>query len=171
MPRCHALPSFAAAVLVATTLLLSPAPAAPLEARVLSWHDGDTLRILVAGRTETVRLVGIDAPEASPNDRARDQATRLGIALRELLDLGRRSRDFASRLAPPGTRVRVELDVQTRDRYGRLLAYLWLPDGTILNERMLQSGWAMLLTVLPNVRYVDRLREAQRHARNRGLGL
>jgi endonuclease YncB( thermonuclease family) len=54
----------------------------------------------MAGRTETVRLVGIDAPEASPNDRARDQARRMGIPLRELLELGRGSRDFAARLAP-----------------------------------------------------------------------
>ena len=90
---------------------------------------------------------------------------------RELLDLGRRSRDFAARLVPPGTRVRLELDVQTRDRYGRLLAYLWLPDGTMLNERMLRSGWAMLRTIPPNVRYVDRFREAQRHAMDRALGL
>ena len=171
MPRCHALPSFAAAMLVATTLLLSPAPAAPLEATILSWHDGDTLRILVAGRTETVRLIGIDAPEVSPNDRAGGQAHRLGIPLRELLDLGRRSRDFASRLAPPGTRVLVELDVQTRDRYGRLLSYLWLPDGAMLNERILEAGWALLLTVPPNVRHVNRLREAQRRARERGAGL
>ena len=159
------------AALVLVLLLPVPAPAAPLEATVLSWHDGDTLRILVAGRTETVRLIGIDAPEASPNDRARDQATRLGIPLRELLDLGRRSRDFAARLAPPGTRVLVELDVQTRDRYGRLLSYLWLPDGAMLNERILEAGWALLLTVPPNVRYVDRLREAQRRAREREAGL
>ena len=109
----------------------------------------------MAGRTETVRLIGIDAPEASPNDRARDQATRMGIPLRELLGLGRRSRDFASRLAPPGSRVRLELDVQTRDRYGRLLAYLWIPDGTMVNERILEAGWALLLTVPPNVRHVE----------------
>jgi micrococcal nuclease len=73
-----------------------------LEATVLSWHEGDTLRVVLASRTETVRLIGIDAPEVSPNDRARDQARRLGIPLRELLELGRRSRDFASRLAPRG---------------------------------------------------------------------
>ena len=55
---------------------------------------------MLAGRTQTVRLIGIDAPEVSPNDRARDQARMLGVPLRELLDLGRRSLDFASRLAP-----------------------------------------------------------------------
>lgn len=104
-------------------------------------------------------------------DRARDQARRLGVPLRELLDLGRRSRDFASRLAPPGTRVRLEPDVQTTDRYGRLLSYLWLPDGSMVNERVLEAGWALLLTVPPNVRHVDRLREAQRRASKRGAGL
>jgi micrococcal nuclease len=158
VPHRHVLQSLAAAVLLAV-LLPAPAPAAPLEATVLSWHDGDTLRVVLAGRTQTVRLIGIDAPEVSPNDRARDQARRLGVPLRELLDLGRRSRDFASRLAPPGTRVRLELDVQTTDRYGRLLSYLWLPDGSMVNERILEAGWALLLTVPPNVRHADRLRE------------
>ena len=119
--------SWGAAMLLAV-LPLAPGSAAPLEATVLSWHEGDTLRVVLASRTETVRLIGIDAPEVAPNDRARDQARRLGIPLRKLLELGRRSRDFASRLAPPGTRVRLELDVQMRDRYGGLLGYLWVPD-------------------------------------------
>ncbi len=103
MPRRCMSPALSAVLL--TVLALGLAPTALPEATVLSWHDGDTLRVLVAGRTETVRLIGIDAPEVSPNDRARDQAHRLGVPLRDLLDLGRRSRDFASRLAPPGTRV------------------------------------------------------------------
>gem|GEM_PF-3713730 len=102
-------------------------------------------------------------------DRARDQARRLGVPLRELLDLGRRSRDFASRLAPPGTRVRLELDVQTTDRYGRLLSYLWLPDGSMVNERVLEAGWALLLTVPPNVR--QRCPETRQGARSRAVGL
>jgi micrococcal nuclease len=162
--------SWGAAMLLAV-LPLAPGSAALLEATVLSWHDGDTLRVVLGGRTQTVRLIGIDAPEVSPNDRARDQARRLGVPLRELLDLGRRSRDFASRLAPPGTRVRLELDVQTTDRYGRLLSYLWLPDGSMVNERILEAGWALLLTVPPSVRHAERLREAQRRARERGVGL
>jgi micrococcal nuclease len=170
VPHRHVLRSLAAAMLLAV-LLLAPTPAAPLEAAVLSWHDGDTLRVVLAGRTQAVRLIGIDAPEVSPNDRARDQARRLGVPLRELLDLGRRSRDFASRLAPPGTRVRLEPDVQTTDRYGRLLSYLWLTDGSMVNERILEAGWALLLTVPPNVRHAERLREAQRRARERGAGL
>jgi hypothetical protein len=70
-----------------------------------------------------------------------------------------------------GTRVRLELDVQTRDRYGRLLAYLWLPDATMVNERILEAGRALLLTAPPNVRYVERFRDVQRRARERGAGL
>jgi len=51
------------------------------------------------------------------------------------------------------------------------LSYLWLPDGAMVNERIPEAGWALLLTVPPNVRHVDRLREAQRRARERGAGL
>ncbi len=141
------------------------------DAVVLGWLDGDTVRVRIGPREETVRLIGIDAPESSPNERARDQARRMGISLREVVELGRRARDAASRLGPPGTRVRLEPDVQPRDRYGRLLAYVWLPDGTMLNERLLRDGWAVLLTVPPNVRYVERLVAAQREARERGAGL
>jgi len=62
-------------------ILSGPVLATPLEATVLSWQNGDTLRVVVADRKETVRLIGIDAPEGSQNDRARDQAHRLGVPL------------------------------------------------------------------------------------------
>ncbi len=49
------------------------------------------------------------------------------------------------------------MHVQQRDRYDRLLAYVWLPDGSMLNERLLREGWAVLLTAPPDMRYVHRL--------------
>jgi micrococcal nuclease len=162
----------AAAALALLLAVQTPAAASPaLRATVLRWLDGDTVLVHVGGRTERVRLIGIDAPEASPSDRAMDQARRLGIPLGELLRLGAASRAAASRLAPAGSQVRLELDVQQRDRYGRLLAYVWLPDGSMANERLLLEGRALLLTIPPNVRYAERLREAQRRARERGVGL
>jgi micrococcal nuclease len=162
----------AAAALALLLAVQTPTAASPaLQATVLRWLDGDTALVHVGGRTERVRLIGIDAPEASPSDRARDQARRLGIPLGELLRLGAASRAAASRLAPAGSQVRLELDVQQRDRYGRLLAYVWLPDGSMLNERLLLEGQALLLTIPPNVRYAERFREAQRKARERGVGL
>ena len=65
----------------------------------------------------------------------------------------------------------LELDVQQRDKYGRLLAYLWSGDGKLVNLEMLNDGYAVLFTVLPNVKHVGALRDAQRQARERGLGI
>lgn len=110
--------------------------------------DGDTLDCR-DGRA--IRLIGMDTPEMN-------QGT-----------LGRRARQALLELAPPGKRLRVEMDVDPTDRYHRVLAWLW--DGPVLiNEAMVAGGWAVLYTVPPNVRYVGRIREAQRKARERNAG-
>jgi micrococcal nuclease len=61
--------------------------------------------------------------------------------------------------------------VETRDRFARLLAYVWLPDGTLFNATLLEAGQARLLTIPPNVRYVDRFRPLERAAREARRGL
>jgi hypothetical protein len=70
-----------------------------------------------------------------------------------------------------GEEVGLELDVQKIDPYGRLLAYVYLPDGRMFNEILLEEGYAQVATFLPNVKYKDRFLQVQREAReaNRGL--
>jgi micrococcal nuclease len=70
-----------------------------------------------------------------------------------------------------GKEVSLELDVQKIDPYGRLLAYVYLPDGEMFNETLLEEGYAQVATFPPNVKYTDRFLEVQREARaeNRGL--
>jgi hypothetical protein len=123
---------FAAVWLVAAT---AAPPEAAVEATIASRHDGDTVHILVAGRGETVRLIGIDTPETSPNDRARDQARRMGISLEELLEPGRRARDFAARLAPRGTGVRGLLPSVTS----------WLPPCVLLSVHVFPHAHPIVL--------------------------
>jgi len=67
--------------------------------------------------------------------------------------------------------VEVEQDVQARDRYGRLLAYLWLSDRTMVNLTIMRDGYAQVLTVPPNVRYESLFVACQREARSAGRGL
>jgi micrococcal nuclease len=84
---------------------------------------------------------------------------------------GREASRFARRLLPVGTRVRYRLGVEERDRYGRRLAYVWLPDGRMLNRVMVDAGYAQPLTIPPNVEFAASFRRAARAARQSGLGL
>ena len=70
-----------------------------------------------------------------------------------------------------GDTIRIEFDVQKKDKYGRLLAYVYLPNGTMLNEEIVKAGYANLMTVPPNVKYQERLLKAYREARENGRGL
>ncbi len=121
------------------------------EVRVERVVDGDTVDVRIGGREERVRLIGVDAPE-------------LGQGV-----WGERAREVLRRWVE-GRVVRLERDVVERDRYGRVLAYVWV-DGRLVNEELLREGVAMLYTVPPNVRHVERLRRAQEEARAAGRGV
>ncbi|RLJ70333.1 excalibur calcium-binding domain-containing protein [Hydrogenivirga caldilitoris] len=127
--------------------------------------DGDTL--LCSG--EKVRLIGIDTPESTMNRRVYKQS-EFGSP-KEVIALGIKAKRFVMGVVSPGTRVRLEFDIQRRDKYGRLLAYVYLPDGRMLNELILREGYASLLTIPPNVKYTDRFREAFKYARENNKGL
>ena len=114
--------------------------------------DGDTIRVSGIG---PVRLIGIDTPEVYG----------------EAECFGREASAFAESLLPLGTRVRYRVGVEDRDRYGRLLAYVWLPDGRMLNRVMIEAGYAQPLTIPPNVAFADVFRDGARAARQAGLGL
>lgn len=111
--------------------------------------DGDTFHCRDGRR---VRLIGVDSPE-------RNQRPSGSKAQHALLDM-----------LPPGSGVLLEHDVRLTDRYGRLLAYVWVGP-TLVNEAMVRGGWAVLYTVPPNVKYAERFRRAQNEARTRGAGL
>ena len=116
--------------------------------RVARISDGDSF---YCDGGKRVRLIGIDTPEL-------DQG-----------ELGQASREALRRLMPVGSEVRLETDVRETDQYRRILAYAWT-DSVMINQEMIRQGWAMLYTVPPNVRYVDRLKTAQDSARTEGAG-
>jgi len=117
--------------------------------------DGDTLDARWGERVVRVRLIGIDAPEVTTTVEC----------------FGREATARARALVPPGTVVGLEKDVSETDRYGRLLRYVWLADGRMLNEVLVREGYAQAVTYPPDVRYQDRLLLAQRQAREAGAGL
>ena len=129
-----------------------PPPAAVGTDEVVRVVDGDTVVLRGAGKS---RLIGVDTPEV--------------FGGRECY--GREASAFAKRLLRPGLRVGIERDVEERDRYGRTLIYLRLPDRRSFNELLVGEGIAVPLMVPPNVRHAERFRSLARRARERGAGL
>ena len=157
---------------VATLYLVSPFYELSAEqATVLSVSDGDTVVVQIARQRERVRLIGIDTPESHPNRRAKQFAERDKRDLASIIEQGKAATEFTKKLLPSGTAVRVEYDREKRDHYGRLLGYLWLPHGEMVNETIITSGYAYPLTVPPNVRYRERFLKGFQAARRSKRGL
>jgi len=121
---------------------------------VVSVSDGDTVSVILDGRREKVRLIGIDAPELGQKPWDPEAKKYLETVL-----------------GSSGWKVELEFDVEKRDKYGRVLAYLKTTDGKLTNLLMVKNGYAMLFAIPPNVRYAAELRAAQREAREKGLGI
>lgn len=123
--------------------------------------DGDTFTLRgigsgpLPGRPTKVRLLEVDTPEIfSRRDCYGPEAARRTAAL-----------------IPVGARVRVAADRELRDRYGRLLLYVWTSDGASLEEVLLREGYARTLLVRPNDRHIGQLRAVEAQARAAGRGL
>lgn len=151
--------------------LAAPSGAERDRATVMSVSDGDTIVVRLGMKRERVRLIGIDAPESSLNRKARRDAQRSGADVHVLVAQGRRAKSFVKSLIRKGDDVGLEYDIERRDRYRRLLAYVYLEDGRMLNEIIVREGYALVYTYPPNVRHRDRFRKAYRHARSTGAGL
>ncbi len=120
-------------------------------ATVLSVTDGDTIRVDYEGADEAVRLIGINSPEVGECFYAQSSD-----ALATLVD---------------GRSVLMVADVSDRDQYGRLLRYLYLPDGTFVNEDLVRQGFALARDYPPDSGEADRLAFAQSEAESESLGL
>jgi micrococcal nuclease len=103
-----------------------------------------------------VRLIGVDTPETYGG---RDQC------------FGPEATRFVRGLLPVGTRVRYEVGRDPRDRYDRLLAYVYLRGGASLNRRLVREGYATVLTIAPNDRYARVFEAAEHAARRAGAGM
>ena len=129
--------------------------------------DGDTL-LLETG--ERVRLIGIDTPEMHESNKLYRDAQRTKQDITTIQKLGRRSYEFTKNLVE-GKRVSMEFDVEKYDKYKRLLAYVYLKDGTFVNAEIVKQGYASLMTFPPNVKYVDLFLKLYREARDNRRGL
>ncbi|MGH2726808.1 MAG: thermonuclease family protein [Actinomycetota bacterium] len=166
--------SFAIAALIAVAGCAGARPPADLggatirtiPAEVSKLVDGDTAWFtLEGGAREKVRFIGVDTPESTTQHEP----------------FGKEAAAYTASLLTLGRAVSLQLDVDERDRYGRLLAYVWLAEPTtgddaearasMLNAMLVGEGYATVLTVPPNVAYVDLFVALQGEARTAGRGL
>jgi micrococcal nuclease len=134
-------------------LEVGPASAVVRVARVV---DGDTIEVRLGGRSEDVRLIGVDTPETVKPDTP-------------VQCFGERASHFTKRRLT-GRRVRLVFGVERRDVYGRLLAYVYL-HGRFFNPILVRRGLARSLTIPPNDRFAPRFRRLELDAARSGRGL
>lgn len=135
----------------------STTPTSTVTYPVVRVKDGDTIVVNLNGTQETVRLIGIDTPESVHPDASRN------------VPYGTVASAFTkSKLE--GQNVELELDVQERDKYGRILAYVYI-DGQMFNKTLLSEGHAKVATYPPNVKYVNDFTALQKDAQTRKVGL
>ena len=156
-------------VVLAGLLLALPAcaeePIEPLHGTVTWVHDGDTLEIDTLGK---VRLIGIDTPEQQAS--SRDMfLEKQGISVTRQREISEDAKMFNIRLVK-GRMVALSLDHPPRDRYGRLMAYVYLPDGRLLNRMLLEQGLAVVYR-----KFTFRMKQdflaAEQRAKQAGVGL
>jgi micrococcal nuclease len=127
-------------------------------AQVVRVVDGDTIKVRVGAKRDTVRYIGVDTPESvKPGTPVQCFAKAASTANAQLVS---------------GRRVRLVADREPRDRYGRLLAYVYrADDGRFVNAALVSAGYARTLTIRPNDRFASRFAALQSAARARGRGL
>jgi micrococcal nuclease len=139
-----------------TLLLAGCGGAAQPLARVERVVDGDTIQIRLNGRSERVRYIGIDTPESvKPGARVECFGKAAAAANRRLVD---------------GREVRLAYDAETRDRYGRLLAYVYRGE-LLVNAELIRRGYAKPLEIAPNLAHAGELRRLASTARRGRRGL
>ena len=121
--------------------------------------DGDTFWVDDGTKKGMkVRLIGVDAPETRRTSR------------KEVGYYAQESKQYIASLLLD-KEVRLEYDVESTDRYGRTLAYVYMKDGTFVNAELVRRGYGMVMTIPPNVRFAEQFVKLQRTARKKETGL
>ncbi|RWZ78077.1 MAG: hypothetical protein EOT04_03035, partial [Candidatus Chaera renei] len=133
--------------------------APPGSFRVVSFADGDTISVAMNGRIERIRLIGVDTPETAKNGVVGQCYAQAAAAF---------TRDQIK--ADGSIRLQADPIGDNRDRYGRLLRYVYLPDGSQLNRRLIEEGYGFAYLFFPFSQSAD-FAAAQNQARQNGKGL
>jgi len=134
-----------------TLLLLSTGANSNSELQVTRVIDGDTVVGYIDDKQETVRLIGVDAPETGACYALQAKKMLAHMTL--------------------GNTLQVETEKDKRDNYGRLLLNIYRDDGRLINEVLVSEGVAVQMAVAPNHKHINTLHKAEVEASRYGLGL
>ena len=121
--------------------------------------DGDTVDVIIGGRKERIRLIGIDTPETKKRNSP-------------IECFGPEASAFTELLLPVGTPVYIERDIVNRDDYGRILGYVYRADDSIfVNYELMRHGFAQPLSIAPNDAFAELFADAARNAEAYNVGI
>ena len=126
------------------------------EVEVTRVIDGDTFECVINGKTQKVRLIGVDTPESVHHDKNKNT------------EEGKEASDYTKEKLQ-GKKVGLEYDVQKNDKYGRILAYVW-NESKMYNLELLEKGYAKVMTTPPNIKYSELFLEKQKIAQETNQG-
>jgi micrococcal nuclease len=130
----------------------------PDIATIVSVIDGDTIVLEVQNQTETVRLLGIDTPETVHPSKP-------------IECFGPEASAFTKATLAKGSTVKLMRDIEPRDRFQRLLVYLFLADGTMFNQLLIDRGFARTMSIEPNTAFASLFASHESNAKARRVGL
>jgi len=158
-------------ILTFITAVAVPLHAQQRSATVARIMDGETLKIDINGQKELIKFIGLDTPKSKLHRQAERDAIQSRQDFLPMTSMGIEAMRYLKRLVKTGDTVTIEFDVETRDKEGILLGYVYLPDGKMLNEEILRAGHAYLMTNAPNVKYQKKLVQARDEAWKYGRGV
>ena len=132
---------------------------------VLSIYTGDTFKCRLDGGKEIkVRLIGINTLENNRNGKVYKILERSNMDIETMIQTGNNAKEFIKGILKRGTRVILETGIQPTDKYGNVLAYVYLSDGKMLNILLIKEGYAAIYIIPPNIKYSSEFKKAQKFA-------
>ena len=142
-----------------------------LRCILVSVTDGDSILVRCQQTSERVRFIGIDAPELHSGEHSQRQSDQYGQSEYAVRQSGKAAKAHLASILEIGQSLELRLDREARDRYGRLLAYVYSDDGSMINSRMVADGYAAPLTVKPNVVHKEEFEQLYSRARREQRGI
>lgn len=113
--------------------------------KLIAVEDGDTITVQIDAQEKRLQLSGIDAPEDVINPKLSKDIARTNLSKEALLELGKAATNHLKQLITPGEPLRIEGDLNSSDKYGRVPIQAYKTSGPSLNEQMIADGFAVVL--------------------------